>query len=327
MTSAGKPGLLGIHHVTAICGDPQDNIDFWVGLLGLRLVKKTVNFDDPGSYHLYYGDGIGSPGTIMTFFAWASAPPMTRKEGRAGAGQLTTTSFAIGADSLDFWLDRLADAAVDFDGPAERFGEQVVTLADPDGIRVELVAHAGAAARHPWSDSPIPAGHAIARIRGVTITVNDAAATARLLTDVLGFRAAGSDGARHRFEIGDGDAAGALDLLVDPDAAPGRMGIGAVHHVAWRTPDRAQEERWRDVLAGAGFPVTPVLDRQYFESIYFNEPAGVVFEIATDPPGFTRDEPVDTLGTALKLPPWFEERRDRIEAKLPEIGPPRSWRL
>lgn len=326
-TSAGRPALLGAHHVTAICGDPQRNIDFWVGLLGLRLVKKTVNFDDPGTYHLYYGDGVGTPGTIMTFFAWAALPPLVRAVGRRGAGQIERTAFSIPVAAIDFWVDRLADANIDFETPVDRFGERVLALRDPDDLALELVAHPGARARSPWPDSPVSADHAIAGIRAVAITVHDPAPTARMLTGVLGFRAAGTDGDRHRFEIGAGPDTSALDLIVDPAAQPGRMGIGAVHHVAWRTPDRAQEDRWRERLGSAGFEVTPVRDRQYFESIYFNEPAGVLFEIATDPPGFTIDESVEDLGTGLRLPPWLEERRSRLETRLPEIGPPRAWRL
>ncbi|MGI8412527.1 MAG: VOC family protein, partial [Solirubrobacteraceae bacterium] len=172
MTAPGKPGLLGIHHVTAICGDPQRNIDFWVGLLGLRLVKKTVNFDDPGSYHLYYGDGIGSPGTVMTFFAWAALPPFARATGHGGAGQIGTTSFAVPLDAFDFWVDRLADAGVDFE-PTERFGDRVLALADPDGIRLELVARRGARVPAAWPDSPVPAERAVARIHTVTIVVHE----------------------------------------------------------------------------------------------------------------------------------------------------------
>ena len=327
MAASDPAPLRGLHHVTAICGAPQPNIDFWVGLLGLRLVKRTVNFDDPGTWHLYYGDGVGSPGSIMTFFPWASLPPFARARGRPGAGQVVTTIFAVPGSSLDFWVDRLAGAAVSFDVVDDAFGERRLALRDPDDIAVELVETAESGSSHWWSDGPIPREHAIRRIRGVGVLVNDAAPTARLLTDRLGFRALDADGRRRRFAVGDASAPGLLELIEDAAAPPGRMGIGAVHHVAWRVADRAAEDAWQARLRSGGVEVTPVMDRQYFESVYFNEPGGVLFELATDPPGFARDEPVERLGEELRLPPWLEERRGAIEARLPGIGPPRAWRL
>lgn len=320
-----RPSLLGLHHVTAICGEPQPNIDFWVGLLGLRLVKRTVNFDDPGTWHLYYGDGAGTPGTIMTFFPWASLPPLVRGRGRAGAGQVVTTYFAIAAASFDFWADRLAGSVFDFEVPADRFGERRLAVRDPDGISLELVATDRLPASTWWPDSPIPAEHAIAGIQGVGILVQDADETEELVTRTLGFTADGAEGGRRRYRVG--PAGSVLEVAADEAAPEGRMGIGAVHHVAWRVASREEEERFQERVAAAGAHVTQVLDRQYFESIYFREPGGVLFEIATDPPGFLRDEPLESLGTALKLPPWLEERRPAITAKLPEIGPPRTWRL
>ena len=327
MPDSSRPALRGLHHVTAICGDPQPNIDFWVGLLGLRLVKRTVNFDDPGTWHLYYGDGAGTPGSIMTFFPWASLPPLTRARGRAGAGQVVTTLFAIPAASYDFWVGRFADTGTDFDVPSDRFGERRLALRDPDGIGLELVATDRLPDTSWWRDSPIPAEHAIAGIQGVVIVVRDAAATADVLERTLGFAPAEADGVHRRFGVGASHAQSLIELVEDPTIEIGRMGIGAVHHVAWRTADRDEQERWRGVIAAAGFEVTPILDRQYFESIYFREPGGTLFEIATDPPGFLRDEPLDALGEKLRLPPWLEERRPAIEAKLPEIGPPRTWRM
>jgi glyoxalase family protein len=322
-----RPRLLGLHHVTAICGDPQPNIDFWVGLLGQRLVKRTVNFDDPGTWHLYYADAAGTPGSIMTFFPWPGAAAGPRARGRPGAGQIVTTLFAIPMASFDYWVDRIGGASVDFDASVERFGERRIALRDGDDIAVELVATDRLPRSTWWSDGPIPREHAIAGIHGVALLVNDAAASADVLTGVLGFRAAAAEGERSRFIIGDDAAPNVLELIEQPDAAPGRMGTGAVHHVAWRVSDRATEERWQRTLMDAGIGVTEVKDRQYFESIYFNEPGGVIFEIATDPPGFTRDESFETLGTTLKLPPWLEPRRAELEARLPEIGPPRAWRL
>jgi glyoxalase family protein len=312
------PPIPGIHHVTAICGDPQRNVEFYTGVLGLRLVKRTVNFDDPGSYHLYYGDGLGSPGTIMTFFAWI-LPPMVTAKGRQGTGQIATTSFRIPEASLDFWVDRLAATGMDFDGPALRFGEAVVSLVDPDGLELELIARGGGPQRAPWRDGPIPVEHAIRGFAGATLWLQGYQRTAVLLTQTMGLREVGSEGALFRFRVGDGDDAATLDLHCRPEADPGRMGIGAIHHIAWRTLDGAEQERWRAVLTEAGYDVTPVLDRKYFRSIYFREPGGVLFELATDPPGFTTDEAPDELGNQLTLPDWLEPRRVRIEARLPHI--------
>jgi glyoxalase family protein len=323
MAAPDPPKLPGIHHVSAICGDPQRNVDFYAGLLGMRLVKRTVNFDDPGSYHLYYGDGEGTPGTLLTFFAWTRLPPMSVAHGRPGAGQIGTVALAVPAGSADFWVDRLAAAAVDFEGPEQRFGETVVSLTDPDGLRVELVAGGGGPAA-PWVGAGVPAEHAVRGVHGVSLCLSGFERSASMLTGVLGMAREGEEGSRFRFRAGDGSRSAAVDLLVQPDARPGRMGIGSVHHVAFRAPSPEVEERWRTILAAEGHDVTPVLDRQYFRSIYFREPGGVILEIATDGPGFTVDEKPEALGTALMLPPWLEARRARIETGLPEIRPPRT---
>lgn len=325
MNDPTHPEMPGIHHISAICGDPQANVDFYVGLLGLRLVKKTVNFDDPETYHLYYGDGLGSPGTIMTFFAWI-LPPMVTAKGRQGTGQITATSFSIPEASVDFWVDRLAAAAVEFKGPTTRFGESVISLLDPDGLLLELVGRGAAGVRAPWKEGPVPPQHAIRGFGGATLSLGGYEGTARLLTDTLGFRELHSEGTRFRFQAGKGEDAAMIDLFCQPEAEPGRMGIGAVHHIAWRTPSREQQEEWRDILLEAGYDVTPVLDRNYFESVYFREPGGVLFEIATDSPGFTADEAPEELGSHLKLPPWLEPRRKPIEARLPGLRAPRSGR-
>jgi glyoxalase family protein len=318
MAEASKPGIPGIHHITAICGDPQRNVDFYVGVLGLRLVKKTVNFDDPGAYHLYYGDGLGSPGTIMTFFAWLLPPGVTARA-RQGTGQITATPFSIPEVSVDFWIDRLAAADIHFRGPEQRFDEQLISFSDPDGLPLELVARGGGHLRAPWTDSPVPQKHAIRGFAGATLSLDGYELTARLLTATMGFRRIGEEGSRFRFQVGQGDDSAMIDLCCQPEGEPGRMGIGAVHHIAWRTPSRETQQEWRRILAAAGLDVTPVLDRQYFRSIYYREPGGVLFEIATDPPGFTIDERADELGTHLKLPSWLESRRDLIEARLPEL--------
>ena len=313
--------LEGIHHVTCITGDAPANVDFYTRVLGLRLVKKTVNFDDPGSYHLYYGDGLGSPGTILTFFAWVLPPTVTAKA-RQGNGQITATPFLIPKDSLDFWLDRLITADVRFDGPEPRFDEQVISLRDPDGLPLELVARAGGKLRSPWQGGPIAAAHAIRGFAGATLALDGYERTAALLTDTMGLRQIGSEGSRFRFQVGEADDAAMIDLDCRPESEAGRMGIGAVHHIAWRAPTDEAQQEWRRVLASAGLDITPVLDRNYFYSIYYREPGGVLFEIATDSPGFTVDEAPDELGTQLKLPAWLEPRRDRLEARLPELRVP-----
>src|SRR5690554_5151275 len=318
-TSTQMPG---IHHITAICGDPQRNLSFYTGLLGLRLVKKAVNFDDPGTYHLYYGDGLGSPGTIMTFFAWL-LPPLVSGQARQGTGQITATPFWIPPSSIDFWIERLANAGVDFDGPEERFGEPVISLLDPDRLPLELVARPDGELRAPWHEGPVPVEHAIRGFAGATLCLNGYEHTARLLTETMGFQEIGEDGSRFRFQVGTGNDAAMIDLHCQPEGKPGRMGIGAVHHIAWRTPSEEAQQEWRRVLAAAWLNVTPVLDRNYFKSIYYREPGGVLFEIATDPPGFTVDESPEALGTDLKLPEWLEPRRTWIEAQLPELHQPR----
>jgi catechol 2,3-dioxygenase-like lactoylglutathione lyase family enzyme len=312
----------GIHHITAICGDPQRNVDFYVGMLGLRLVKKTVNFDDPGTYHLYYGDGLGTPGTIMTFFAWL-LPPLVTGHGRQGTGQITAVPFRIPTASIDFWVDRLAAAALDFDGPEERFGESVLSLRDPDGLPLELIARDGGAERALWSDAPVPIEHAIRGFAGATLSLNGYERSAKLVTETMEFRRVAEEGGRFRFQVGDGPEGAMIDLHCRPELERGRMGIGAVHHIAWRTPSAESQLEWRTRLAAAGMDVTPVLDRNYFHSIYYREPGGALFEIATDPPGFTVDEPPAELGAHLKLPSWLEPRRRALEARLPALRPPR----
>jgi glyoxalase family protein len=304
----------GIHHVTAIASDPQRNLDFYTQVLGLRLVKRTVNFDDPGTYHLYFGDETGTPGTILTFFPWPHAA-----RGRVGAGQATETSFAIPVDALDYWEQRLVSAGLPAERAGERFGEQVLRFADPDGLRLELVPHAGLGATDtPWSAAAIPTQHAIRGFYSVTLCEQGYEDIAPVLAS-LGFRAIGSEGNRFRFEVGQGGASTRIDVLCSSEAPFGSMGAGTVHHIAWRVPDEAAQIAWRDRLVGRRLNVTPVIDRRYFHSIYFREPGGVLFEIATDPPGFAIDESPAVLGEHLQLPPWLEQRRHEIEHVLPRI--------
>lgn len=302
MAEPARATISGLHHVTAIASDPQTNIDFYTKFLGLRMVKKTVNFDDPGSYHFYYADPTGTPGTIMTFFPWPGA-----RRGRQGNGQVTITSFEVPRDSIGSWVSKLSKTNIDFDGPFVRFGEEVLAFADPDGLRIELIA------------SEEGDGDRISSIHSATIAEEGYEKTARLLTDVMGFSFIGEEGNRFRFSIGTGGPSKIVDVLCSPDAARGSVSAGTVHHIAWRTPDAEQQLRWRGELVGLDYNVSPVMDRTYFESIYFREPGGVLFEIATDLPGFAVDEPLESLGQSLKLPPMYEEMRDRIEAALPPV--------
>jgi glyoxalase family protein len=294
------PTIGGIHHITAISSDPQQTIDFYSGFLGLRLVKKTVNFDDPGTYHFYFGDYQGHPGTILTFFPWPGA-----RRGRAGAGQVTAVSLAVPPGSVDaVWQPRAREERRLTDVVVERFGERVLRLYDPDGLAIELV-------ESPAAPPEIGVFH--------SATMNHA--DAGLLTATLGFRELAREGNRVRYEAGAGGLGATVDIETTGERR-GSGGAGTVHHIAWRTPDDEQQLAWRTELASAGVEPTPVIDRNYFHSIYFREPGGVLYEIATDPPGFTVDEPLESLGSALKLPEQYESMRDRIEAVLPPVQTP-----
>ena len=309
-------GTTGIHHVTAISGEAQRNVDFYLGVLGLRIVKKTVNFDDPTTYHLYYGDGGGSPGSIMTFFPWGDAPL-----GLQGTGQLTVTTFSVPESSLGYWTERLVEHGVRFGRPGERFGETVLDFVDPDGMRLEIVASPGDG-REPWEDGPVPAEHAVRGFHHVTLSERDPERTARLMTETLGFRPVEEGDGRRRFVAGEGGPGDLVDLADGSGGTRGRMGVGTVHHVAFRVPDEEKQLELREEVAFLGYNVTPVLDRNYFRSIYFREPGGVLFEIATDPPGFAVDEAPEKLGEGLMLPPWLEPRRAELEEALPPLRIP-----
>lgn len=307
----------GLHHVTAIAADPQRNVDFYREVLGLRLVKKTVNFDAPDGYHLYFGDESGRPGTLITFFPWPGLPP-----GRHGTGQATTVSLSVPQASLGWWRDRLTALDVAVGEPGTRNGEDTMTVRDPDGLCLELAAHPEAADEPVSELGSVAAEHAIRGLHSVTLTEDGFESTAELLTDTLGFRCIDETGNRFRFRTGDGGASSRLDVVCSPEAPRGLVAAGTVHHIAWRVPDDADQQRWRELLLGNGLNVTPILDRNYFQSIYFREPGGVLFELATDTPGFTVDEPLMELGRALKLPPWLEPDRAAIEAALPHLRDP-----
>src|SRR6266699_2245823 len=279
----------GIHHVTCITGDVQKNVDFYVGVLGLRFIKKTVNFDVPDTYHIYFGDYLGTPGSAMTFFGWPHLPWRP-----AGSGQVTVVSLAVPARSLEYWSGRLR----------------------------ELGGEASDERWKPWPDGPVDPHHAIRSFHSVTLTEESDEATIHFLTDTMGFRKVASEGNRTRFETGAGGPTSILDVLDAPEAPVGEEAVGTVHHVAWRATNDAHELDWREVLVKSGRNVTPVIERKYFRSIYFREPGGVLFEIATDQPGFTVDEPADALGSSLQLPPQYEGRRENLKFNLPPIVVP-----
>ncbi len=343
MTTAPTPApthaTTGIHHITAIASDPARNVDFYTRVLGLRLVKKTVNFDDPGTYHLYYGDDSGSPGTILTFFPWPHV-----KRGEHGAGFLSATAFAVAPGSLEFWRDRLAGlpraAGVVVGDIATRFGGKVLPFEDHDGMRLELVedagsdpartarftARAGTDALGAGQIAPIPAQHAIRGFHSATLLERSLEGTARFLSDLLGMASAGSEAAgagrvRHRFSTPHADIATArhVDVVVDERAPMGKLGGGIVHHIAFRAADERQQMAWHATLVSQNRNVSPQMDRNYFRSIYFREPGGVLFEVATDAPGFAVDEAPESLGQALKLPAMYEHRRSVIESFLPRL--------
>jgi glyoxalase family protein len=307
--------MSGIHHVTAIAGDPLRNFDFYTRDLGLRFVKKTVNFDDPTTYHFYFGDETGRPGTILTFFPWDRAPA-----GRRGVGETHQTSFRVPLRSLGYWTQRFLDRGIKFEAPEKRFGESVLAFSDPDGMALALVGIADAENEPAWSDGEVPAEHAIRGFHGVTLLLDDAARTAKVLTDVFGFGETAREGSIIRFTA-PGDLQGSIVDIYEAKGFPrGMQGRGSVHHIAFRAKDDAEEASMAEKLIGNhGLHPTEQKDRNYFRSIYFREPGGVLFEIATDIPGFAVDEPVETLGQHLKLPRFLEPHRREIEGVLPEL--------
>lgn len=310
---------MSIHHVTAIAREPQRNLDFYTGTLGMRLVKLTVNFDDPGTYHLYYGDELGRPGSLLTFFPWTAGRP-----GRQGTGQINGVGLAIPPASLGFWIERLLGRGVKFEGPTRRFDEQVLAFADPDGLMLELIATSRVARVEGWVDGPLPAEHAVRGVHAVTIWEDGDAGSATFLTGTMGFRPRGEEANRLRFESG-GDGLGTVvELRRAAGFWSGTDGVGTVHHVAFRAADDAEQRARQEDLRRIGMGVTDVRDRQYFRSIYFREPGGVLFEIATEGPGFTLDETAAELGTSLKLPPQYEAMRPRLERALPPLRLPHA---
>jgi len=310
--------IAGLHHVTAIASDPQRNLDFYIGLLGLRFVKRTVNFDDPGTYHFYFGDARGTPGTILTFFSWPGA-----RRGHRGVGQIEATAFAISPDSVGYWLDRFKEQHLTAEKTSARFGQEVIRFTDPDGLLLELVTSDSIARVESWADSTVPAEHSLRGFHSVSAALEGYERTAQLLITSFGYRLVKESGNRFRFVAPSESGAGRIvDLLCMPDSRAGHVAAGSVHHIAFRAKDDDEQLQWREHLVGLGYNVTPVIDRTYFHSIYFREPGGILFEIATEPPGFTLDEPIEELGSKLRLPPWMEAARPQIEQVLPPIKIP-----
>lgn len=302
-----KKATAGIHHITAIVGHPQENVDFYHGVLGLRLVKKTVNFDDPGTYHLYFGDHKGSPGTIITFFPWANAYP-----GKIGDGQAGVTSYAVPAGALPFWKERLERMGITLESK-QRFGEDILAFTDPHGLLIELVERSDGELNQ-WQESEIPADKAIKGFAGATLFSTYPQKTAEVLETVMGLEKIDENEEFIRFQS-QAHIGNIIDVRKET-SGKGRMGVGTVHHIAWRAADDEDQLEWKQYVESKGLGVTPVQDRNYFNAVYFREYGEILFEIATDPPGFAHDEPLETMGTELKLPEQYEQYRNRLEKSL-----------
>lgn len=305
--------IQGLHHITAVAGDPQANVDFYHHVLGQRLVKTTVNFDDPGTYHLYYGDETGTPGTVLTFFPWRQMPA-----GVAGNGEAAVVAYAVPSPSLGWWHSRLAGFEIEVE-VAVRFGAEVLTLHDPDGMRLELVADDRPVRFEYWAEGPIPEVHALRGFHSVALWLAETETTAALLTGQMGYTRRGQEDHRTRYESAAPVMGVAVDLVHRPGLPNGSFGAGSIHHIAFRVADDAEQLGYRSMLLRSGQAVTTVQDRQYFHSIYFRTQGGVLFELATDTPGFASDETVANLGSSLKLPAWLEPQRAAIERRLPPL--------
>jgi glyoxalase family protein len=306
--------ILGLHHITAIAGLAQRNYDFYTKVLGLRMVKKTVNFDDPGTYHFYYGDEVGTPGSILTFFPWEGI-----QQGRTGTGMATEISYAVPADGLNFWKKRLETMNIKHQAIQERFGEQYLALEDPDGLLLNLIAAPATDTRKPWATDEVTANVATKGFHSIVLTVRNVAPTAKVLTDIFGYQLLTQEGNRCRFITNAIDTANIVDIIEEPNGTAGINAGGTNHHVAFRVKDEATLMAFREKVVKAGLRITEKIDRNYFYSLYFREPGGILFEIATDNPGFATDESVNELGTHLMLPPQYESSRDKIETILPTL--------
>ena len=316
--------IAGIHHITAIAGNAQRNYDFYTKVLGLRMVKRTVNFDDPGTYHFYYGNENGAPGTILTFFPWEGIVG-----GRSGTGMATEIGYSVPAGSLEFWSERFKQHAVGVQPQTERFGETILPFQDPDGLNIDLIVPKGADNRQGWTTPEVAASAATKGFHSVTLTLKSIGPTASILTDVFGYQLKGQEGDRYRYVTAaaasgtagsPGHPASIVDLVEAPKGVRGLNGGGTNHHVAFRVPNEDVQMEYREKILSRGLHITPKINRDYFYSLYFREPGGVLFELATDNPGFTVDEPLNELGTHLKLPDQYEASRGTIEKTLPALA-------
>lgn len=306
-----EKSINGIHHITVMASDPQNNYNFYTQTLGMRFIKKTVNFDAPDVYHLYYGDEKGSPGTILTFFPFPDA-----RRGKRGTGEINIVSFSVPSNSLQYWMNRLAERAINFNGPKNKFGHEYISLLDPDGMKIEIVADTNADSIEGWFNGDVPAEHSIRKFFSSTFYLSDAKPTEKLLTQVMGAKLIASEGNVRRYTLGEKESLVFVDIIEDASIPRGISGAGTVHHIAWRTANDEEQLNWRAKVSEYGLYPTEVVDRDYFHSIYFREPGGILFEIATDPPGFMIDESFENLGTELKLPAWHEPKRKLIEQIL-----------
>jgi glyoxalase family protein len=308
--------ILGLHHITAIAGDAKRNFDFYSKVLGLRFIKKTVNFDDPGTYHFYFGDEVGSAGTILTFFPWGAGI----QQGRKGSGMATEIGYSVPKGSLDFWQKRFEQYNVIYNKPAEKFGEKYLTFLDPDGLKLELIESKTDDNRKAWETDEVKADVATKGFHNITLTLNNIKPTAAILTDIFGYKLIDQDVNRYRYATDAVENAAIVDLVELPEEKRGLNANGTVHHVAFRVPNDEVLMKFREKIEEYGLQITPQIDRQYFHSLYFREPGGVLFEIATDNPGFTVDESLEELGQNLKLPAQYESQRAAIEEHLVKIN-------
>lgn len=307
--------ILGLHHITAIAGNAKRNHDFYTQALGLRLVKKTVNFDDPGTYHFYYGDQVGSAGTILTFFPWEGTP-----KGRTGTGMATEIGYSVPKGSLDFWTDRFNQFNVKQGEKGEKFGELYLPFEDPDGLKINLIESKTADERKPWETADVKADVATKGFHSVVLTLKNIKPTAEILTDIFGYKLLEQDGNRYRFITDAVENAAIVDLIESPGEERGYNAGGTNHHVAFRVKNDQVLMEFREKIAQKGLNITPKIDRDYFFSLYFREPGGVLFELASENPGFAIDEPVDALGSGLRLPKQYEGSRAEIERILPKLS-------
>ena len=306
--------VLGIHHITAIAGNARRNHDFYTKVLGLRMVKKTVNFDDPGTYHFYFGDEVGTPGTILTFFPWEGI-----SAGKVGTGMATEIGYSVPEGSFEFWTERFKQHHVNVVGTGERFGERYLSIEDPDGLKLNLVVSKSNDLRKPWETSEVKEAVATRGFHSITLTLKSIKATAAILTDIFDYQFAAKEGNRSRFVTDAIEQAAIIDLEEAPEQSGAVNAGGTIHHIAFRVKDEATLMQYREKILIKGLRITEKIDRNYFFSLYFREPGGVLFELATDNPGFSVDEPVSELGKGLKLPAQYEASRAEIEKVLPVL--------